>query len=280
MTGMTFSASVTGVTDVRSLPSTFSVEWGFSGVPVDYPGGAYNASIAATALSMSEANHPVAGTTLRRHASGTQATGTDLCAATIDAAAINVSYTKLAYWKYRKPNTGFYGANDKILGAHVAGVPTKASAVASVGSGSYSGVLVGVMDSGLDTVGYEFGELSSLLSMTYDKASGHVTVALSGFKYQQNDCLAGGLSNRQTMTYGFPNFEGATCTATVDKVNNTFRCAIDDTTNDIQWDVRGRFFGPAAKEFAGTVAISGALTASFSAEGVAAAFSTVRTTTP
>jgi hypothetical protein len=280
VTGMDFSANVAGVTDVRSLPSSLSVEWSFSGVPVDYPGGDYNASLPVTTLNMSVASHPVAGITLLRHASGTQATGVDLCAATIDAAALNVRYTKLAYWKYRRPNTGFYSASSKVLGAHVAGIPTVGSVVGNASSGSYSGVMSGVMDSGLVSVGYEFGELSSLVAMTYDKATGQATVVLSGFKYQQNDCLISGLNNRQTMSYGFPMFEGASCTATVDRANNTFRCTIDDSGNDIQWDVRGRFFGPQAREFAGTVAISGALTANFSSEGVAAAFSAVRTTLP
>jgi hypothetical protein len=74
VTGMDFSANVAGVTDVRSLPSSLSVEWSFSGVPVDYPGGDYNASLPVTTLTMSVASHPVAGITLLRHASGTQAT--------------------------------------------------------------------------------------------------------------------------------------------------------------------------------------------------------------
>lgn len=276
---MTFSADASDVTDVRSLPASFSVTWDVSGVPFSFP-TAHVDSIPATSLSMLAASHPVAGTTLTRHASGSQASGVDLCSAVIDASALDVSYTKLAYWKYKKPNTGYFGAPDKILGAHVAGVPTAVNVVENARSGLYSGVMSGVMDSNLASVTYEFGELSAQVQMDYDQVTGRVTLSLNGFKYQQNNCLTTGLGGGQTMGYGFPLFEGVSCIATVDKTNNTFRCSIDDQDNDIQWDVRGRFFGPDAREFAGTVAISGALTTNSGSEGVAAAFSTVRSATP
>lgn len=278
---LTAGVQVVGVSDPLSLPSSLSITLELNGLPYDLI-SAERMAFGPSTLSFTAAAHPVAGWTLRRFASGPMPAGESLCAAMVDPSAMGVRYARPVYWKFREDRSHlglYYGSVLEARGAHILGVQTTPQVRAAQASDVYSGFFVGTIAAPTESVSYAFDEVSGRLEVAHDAASRTVTFrALGNIKYQENNCLMGGLSKRNVAPdeLSLP-WSTLTCTASVDATTGAVRCEVDFATGNMTVVFRGHFYGPEAKEFAGTIHFLGSFNASSSDnEGITGAFVATR----
>lgn len=270
-----------GVSNALSLPGNLSLTLELSGLAYDSI-STERMDFGPSTLSFAAAAHPVAGWTLRRFASGPMPAGETLCAAMVDPSAVGVKYAKPVYWKYREDRSHlglYYASVLEARGAHILGVQTTPQVRAAQASDVYSGFFVGTIGAATEGVSYAFDEVSARLEVAHDAASRTVTFrALGTIKYQQNNCLMGGLSKRNVPPdeLSLP-WSTLSCTAHVDASTGAARCEVDFPTGNMTVVFRGHFYGPEAKEFAGTVHFIGSFNASsYDNEGITGAFVTTK----
>lgn len=277
--GMGVQAS--GVSNALNLPNNLSLTLQLSGLAYDTVSTG-RISFGPSTLSFNAAAHPVAGWTLRRFASGPMPAGEALCVAVVDPSAVGVKYAKPVYWKFREDRSHlglYYASVLEARGAHILGVQTTPQVRAAQASDVYSGFFVGTIAAATETVSYAFDEVSARLEVAHDAASRTVTFrALGAIKYQDNNCLMGGVSKRNVppSELSLP-WSTLTCTAHVDATTGAARCEVDYATGNMTVVFRGQFYGPDAKEFAGTIHFKGSFSASsIDDEAITGAFVTTR----
>ncbi len=258
VSGISMAAVESVGADVRFLPAALRLSMSLDGLP--FTVGGSDATYGPLTIDLVAGSHPVAYTTLRRFRSGVMPNGVNICASLLDASALGIQYAKPLYWRYRNDAAAGYLGTPTVRGAHVMGVHTSGIAVDRQASSTYAGVFIGTIAAPTETVTYAFDEVSARLQVSLDAASRTVTFVPQGtMAYQQNDCLIGGLSARGSMdTLNMP-WDSLVCHGALDPATRAVRCVAQSPDGSMTAEYRGQFFGPGAREFAGTVYFRGAL---------------------
>lgn len=269
---LSMDVAISGVTNPSSLPSSLTLTMTMAGLNYNIY-SSHRLAFGPASQTLTASAHPVAGWSLRRFASGAMPAGVSLCSAVLDAGAIGVKYARPVYWKYRDGSV-----TGQARGAHVLGMQTTRQAQATQPSAVYQGVMIGTVASAMEGVSWAFDEVSGRIEVQYDAASKTVTFKPSGaLDYQMNNCLINGLFKKDSPTPLSLAWSSLTCLASVDASTGAVRCEVDVPVGNMTVVFRGHFYGPEAREFAGTVHFIGSFNASnYDNEGVTGAFVTTK----
>lgn len=247
--------------DIRFLPGALSLSMSMNGLP--YVDGGTDAAYGPLIVNMVASSHTVGGTTLKRFQSDSMPNNVNICVALLDASALGVRYARPVYWRYRNYAAPGYPGAPEVRASHVMGVHTSAGAVGSQASATYSGVFFGTIAAATETVTYALDEVSARIQVSVDVASRTVTFAPQGaMAYQQNDCLTSGLSARGSVDQLSLQWDSLGCQSTLDGTTKAARCTTQLPDGSMTVEYRAQFFGPDAREFAGTVHFRGSLNGS------------------
>lgn len=179
------------------------------------------------------------------------------------------AHVSMGSWKYFGPyQDGYFSGYKMALGSFLIGSPTESTAVGSISSATYSGY----GQAGIEATPYDdnFDELRSNVSVVYDKASSTVTIQLSDLQYWAAAYMSIGDASKFTQYAGLHLPANLGCTAQVAPNTNTFSCEMDPNSTGYSATFKGKFFGPAGTEIAGTFAVKGLFLSDFYAASVGA----------